>query len=149
VRDVLLVLHIVGVAAWLGASVTQFVANGPFIQAGGSVAVAWLRTQDRLGRVLYPPAAVLVLLTGIGLVLDSDVYGFGSVFVTIGFAVVVISAVLGTVVFGPRYTKAAEAIEAGDDAGGRAIATTAMPAAYIDVALLIVTIAAMVGKWGR
>jgi hypothetical protein len=90
------------------------------------------------------PAAVLVLLTGIFMVLGSDSYSFGSTFVTIGFAMIVVGAVLGMVVFGPGGEKAADALETGDQGAAQAATSRLARWGVLDTLLLLVTIMAMV-----
>ena len=91
--------------------------------------------------------ALVILITGIFLVLEIDAYGFGTRFVTVGFAMIVIGAVLGVVVFERSSNEAAEAIEAGDE--GRIKATVSRIAGFgaLDTVLLLLTIAAMVTRW--
>ena len=79
-RDGLLFLHIVGVAGWLGGGVYAFhysrwpdgpAAAGPALRLKKVAAVLWAGDG-------------LVLLSGIGLVLTSDAFGWGDTFVLIG-----------------------------------------------------------------
>lgn len=148
VRDFLLVLHILAVGSWIGGNVTQFVVTPKLRDRGGAPAGAWMRSVLRMGTRLYTPAAVLVLLTGFGLVLDSDLYDFEHVFVVIGIATVIVAGVLGARVFGPRSEEAAAAFESGDDAAGVAVVNRTIPFAVVDTALVVVTVVAMVGRWG-
>jgi uncharacterized membrane protein len=148
VRDILLVLHILAVGTWIGGNVTQFVVTPKLRDRGGAAAAAWMRSVVRMGTRLYTPAAILVLLTGVGLVLDSDLYDFEHAFVVIGVAMVITGGVLGARVFGPRAEEAAAAFEAGDGATGVAVVNRSMRIAVLDSALLVVTVASMVGRWG-
>lgn len=60
------------------------------------VAVGWLNAVVRWGTVIYAPAAVLVLDTGIWMVaISNEVYRFESLFVVIGFGMVVIGVYFG------------------------------------------------------
>jgi hypothetical protein len=114
-RDITLFLHISGAGIWLGANVIQAIAPRLATAQGREVAAGWMRIGALLGTRLYMPVGLLVLASGIVLVLLSDgAYSFGSLFVTIGMAVVVIGALLGSFVFAPGGERAAEAIEAGD-----------------------------------
>ena len=51
-------------------------------------------------------------------------------------------------VFGPNADKAAAAFESDDDAGGSAVVSRTMPWSGLDTGLLVVTIVAMVNRWG-
>jgi hypothetical protein len=90
------------------------------------------------------PAAILILLTGVFLVLQSDVYDFGSLFVTIGFFTVVVGALLGAFVFGPVSKRAADAIDAGDDTGAKAATGRLATFGVVDTLLVLATITVMV-----
>jgi hypothetical protein len=89
-----------------------------------------------------------VLITGVGLVLDSDFVAFSDTFVTVGFLAVIIGAVLGMAVFGPGTRKLADAIEAGDETTEKSLNSRLAVFGAIDSLVLVFTIAAMVGKWG-
>ena len=115
--------------------------HGPDATAG------WYRVAGKLGTRLYMPASVLILITGILLVLQVDAYGFGTRFVTVGFAMIIIGAVLGIVVFEPGSEKVAAAIEAGDQGGIRQAVTRIAGFGAFDTLLLLLTIAAMVVRW--
>lgn len=144
--SVLLTLHIIGAAAWLGGNLTQFVVNRRF--EDGAPAAAYLRATVAMGRVLYTPAAVLLLITGVWMVIRSPAFGFGSVFVTIGFAMVIVGGALGGVVFGPNGRKAADLHDAGSFEQAHATSAIITRFGAIDTLLLLVTVTAMVNRWG-
>ena len=93
------------------------------------------------------PAAILILFTGIFLVLQSNsLYSFGSLFVSIGFVTIVIGALLGIFIFGPVSTRAADAIDAGDEASTKAATSRLAAFGVIDTLLVLTTITVMVLK---
>ena len=147
-RQTLLVLHIIGVAAWLGGNlVLAFV--GPRIgSAEATTRVWWAETQGAMARVLYNIAGILVLVTGVGLVLDSDFFEFSNMFVSIGFLAVIIGAVLGMAVFGPGSRALAAAIRDGDAEAERAVSARLTAFGVLDTIVVVVTIVAMIAKWG-
>jgi uncharacterized membrane protein len=145
-RDFLLVLHIAGAGTWFGANIVQAVVPSMATKQAGGVASGWYRIAGRLSTVLYMPAAIVILLTGIFLVLQSEIYGFGSLFVSIGFVTIVIGALLGIFVFGPVSTRAADAIDAGDDEGAKAATGRLSAFGLLDTLLVLTTIAVMVLK---
>lgn len=147
-RDILLVLHITGAGAWLGANVVQAVAPPLAARHGEVVMAGWYRITAGLSRRLYMPAAIIILLTGVLLVLESDAYGFDALFVGIGMGMIVVGAVLGIVVFEPGGHRAAEAIEAGDMESARPARARLAGFGLLDTLLLIFTITAMVLRWG-
>ncbi len=143
-----LFLHIAAAAAWIGAAVRQL-AEAPVVRGGQPAARAlWYRSQVAMGTRLFAPAAVIVLLSGILLVVDNEAVGFGTPFVSVGFAAVIFGAAVGPAVFGKRGEAAAAKLDAGDVAGAEAIARKTRPIALLDITILLVTLAAMVWKWG-
>lgn len=148
-RDLLLILHIVGVAVWLGANVVQAI-SGPRAAASSREARAWWAgTQELMAKVLYNVAGILVLLTGVGLVLVSDdAYAFSDMFVSIGFLAVIVGAALGIVVFGPGTRKLLAAIESGDEAEEKALSARMSAFGVMDTLVVLLAIASMVMKWG-
>lgn len=147
-RDVLLVLHIAGAGTWLGANVVQAVV--PSMAARRSVAVlaGWYRIASSMASRLYVPAAILIIVTGVLMVLDSEAYDFGTPFVTIGFGMIVIGGLLGRFVFGPGGEAAADAVESGDGPEVRAAVGRLTRYGILDTLLLLFTITAMVLRLG-
>jgi hypothetical protein len=147
-RTILLILHILAAGTWIGANATQLALRPAMSRHGGTTGAAWWRGTVRMGQVLYTPAAVVILITGIWLVVDSAVYDFEQAFVVIGFAMVIVGAVLGAMVFGPVGRRAADLHEAGESGAVAAVEQRLLSFGLLDTALLVVTVAAMVGKWG-
>jgi hypothetical protein len=143
-RDFLLVLHIAGAGTWLGANIVQAIVPPMAIKQGSAAASGWYRIAGRLSTVLYMPAAILILITGVFMVLQSDVYSFGSLFVTIGFITIVIGALFGKFVFDPVSTRAADAIDADDGPAIKAATGRLATFGVIDTLLVVVTITVMV-----
>lgn len=146
-REVLLILHIAGAGVWLGTNVVQAVVPGMLARQGVEAASGWYRVAAKLGNRVYVPASIVILITGIFLVLGADEYDFGTRFVTVGFAMIVIGAVLGVAVFEKGSERAAEAIESEDQ--GRIKASVSRLTAFgaLDTLLLLLTITAMVTRW--
>jgi putative copper export protein len=147
VADLLLTLHILGAAAWVGGSILQgFV--GPRLERSGDEAwLAWARAQSVTGR-FYGIAAAVVLLTGIGLVLVRDEYDWSDAFVSVGLAVVVVTMAIAGVVHGPAGRRIQTSLETGDDETARAESKREGIWATVTVVLLIVTVVLMVLKTG-
>jgi hypothetical protein len=143
-RDILLVLHIAGAGTWLGANVVQAVVPPAAARAGEVTLAGWYRITGAMAKTVYIPAAILILITGILLVLENDAYGFGDLFVTIGFGMIVVGAILGSFVFGPGGETAAAAIETGDQGAIRTAVARLTRWGIIDTLLLLFTITVMV-----
>jgi uncharacterized membrane protein len=143
-RDALLIVHIAGAGTWLGTNVVQAFIP-PYAARSGNVTLGWwYRTTAVMSSRLYMPAAILILVTGILLVLQNDSYGFGSTFVTIGFGMIVVGAVLGMVIFGPSGEEAATAADSGDEPALRKAAGRIARYGVVDTLLLLFTITVMV-----
>jgi hypothetical protein len=148
-RDVLLILHIAGAGAWLGANLVQAMAPPLSARQGPAVQAGWYRIAAKLSSRLYMPAAILILATGILLVLGSEgAFSFGSTFVTIGFAMIVVGALLGIFVFDRGSERAATAIEAGDETAARSATGRLAAFGVLDTVLLLLTITSMVLRLG-
>lgn len=147
-RDILLTLHVAGVGTWFGANIVQALAPSMAARQGAEAAAGWYRVAGGLSRRLYMPASILILVTGVWMVVDNEAYGFGDPFVTIGFGMIVLGALLGIFVFEPGSERAARAIESGDQ--GQIRASTARVAAFgtADTLLLLFTITSMVLRLG-
>lgn len=146
-RDVLLVLHIAGAGTWLGANVVQAVVPPALARSGTAALAGWYRATSKLSGRLYIPAGVLILVTGVLLVLQSDAYEFSSIFVTIGFAVIVAGALLGRFVFEPGGEAAAAAVESDDAAAVRSAAGRLATFGVIDTLLVLFAVTVMVLRW--
>lgn len=144
----LLWIHILAAASWFGGGVATMIGGRFFDEEAEPVQAGWYRTVLRLGQVLYTPAAVLVLLTGVSLVTGSEAYGFGSTFVSIGFLAVIVGAGLGMGVYGPKSREAAEAFDRGNEGAAAAAVSRLRLVGGLELVLLAVTIASMVWKWG-
>ncbi len=149
-RDILLILHILAAATWFGANVTQVVVTRKLTSGGGATAAAWMNSTVTMGRVLYMPAGIVAFVTGFGLVgVSSKVYQMESAFTIIGILMILVGVAFGIRIFGPAGREAAAAFEAGDTSKGQALVQKVATFGLIDTVLLLVTITAMVMKWGN
>ncbi len=145
-QETLLIIHILAAATWVGGSAAVTFLNGPLRARGHEAGSAFMAAFEKMGRLYFPPTAVIILVTGILLVLDSSVYGFEDPFVTVGFAVVVAGAVLGSMVFGPIARQARAAHDEGDDAAVASAYRRFARFGVLDIALLVFAFVAMVTK---
>jgi hypothetical protein len=146
-RTFLLAVHIAAVGAWLGANFVQGVLSPRFAKEPPAVAAAWTRQQMWLGERYYNLAGGLIAVTGILLVLDGP-WDFSDGFVMIGIAVVVIGGLLGVLAFAPLARQRLTGLESGDIASADAAQGRIIPLAVLDTVLILMTIVAMVHKWG-
>jgi hypothetical protein len=146
-QSVLIFIHILSAGTWLGTNVVQAVTNDRMAKESDEVAAGWLTAVVRWGTVVYAPAAVPVLVTGIWMVtISNGAYRYESLFVVIGFGMIVIGVFFGNRIFGPQSEKAAALRSNGQNADS--IYSRLRTFGLIDMVLLLVTFAAMVGRWG-
>jgi hypothetical protein len=144
-RNLLLLVHLAAVAAWLGANFVQFVVAPRLRRAGPPTARHWVETTRFLGQRYYNVAGILVGVSGVLLVLHGHWRWQGFVFV--GIAMVLIGATLGIAVFEPLLRKEAAAIDAGDEQEVARLRHSFMSIASLDTFLLLITMLAMIDKW--
>jgi hypothetical protein len=148
-RTTLLVIHIVGVALWLGANGVQAFLSPRVAKAPADARLWWVQSQEHMAKVLYSVAGAAILVTGVWMVLlESTPWEFSDAFVSVGIAAVVIGGVLGIVVFGPGARQIGSAIESGDEAEEKTMSNRLAGFGVLDTLIVVVTIVAMVGKWG-
>ncbi|MGH8873202.1 MAG: hypothetical protein ACRDWS_14660 [Acidimicrobiia bacterium] len=147
-HNVLLVIHVLSVILWLGSGMGATYIGSRLVRESGTVALAWLRVAEGMGPRLYGPASGLTLLSGIGLVLTSDAYGFGSLFVVLGMAVWVLIAIGNGAYAGPREKRAVQAFESGDEETGRQTLRKLNGFVTVEFLLLVAIVIVMIYRWG-
>ncbi len=147
-RNSVLALHIIGVAAWLGANAVLAFAAPMNNSAEAPVRRWWAQLQQKMGRVYYTVAGVLVLLSGIYLVIDNEFIKFSDAFISIGFVVVLIAILLGIFVMGPGTEELIKTIDEGDKSREASINNRLAAVGLVDSLLVLLAIFAMVAKWG-
>jgi uncharacterized membrane protein len=111
--EFLLFVHVAAAAVWVGgAAIMQFFglramrAPNPMrlVDLGGDI--------EWIGQRVLVPASALAVVSGVLLVIDSDVWGFGDDWIVIGIILFAITFLAGALFFGPeagRLGKLAEA----------------------------------------
>ena len=102
----LLTVHIFAAAVWIGGGVYTTVSY-PKHAANGTLRGV-MAVDEKLGAIVFGSAIALLLLSGVGLVLMSETFGFGHAFVLVGIGVIVVSRILESTVFGPATKKMLE-----------------------------------------
>ncbi|MFV0315438.1 MAG: hypothetical protein ACK5O2_00555 [Microthrixaceae bacterium] len=146
VRTRLLSTHIAAVAAWLGANFVQYALGGRFAAEGAAIDAAWTRQSAWLGRRYYNAAGVLIGITGVLLVLDGG-WSWGSGFIWVGAAVVVIGGLMGGLVFVPLSERRAAELDAGEQSAAGSTRSMLLRSVTVDTALVLLAVLAMVDKW--
>ena len=146
-RTLLLALHIASVAGWLGANYVQILLAPRFGRAGRDSAVTWARQSNWLGERYYPVIGALVLITGVLLVVETG-WDWSDGFVGLGIAIVILGGITGVVGFGRLGKQRLDALEAGDTDAADAVLGRIVRLGVVDTALILLTVLAMVDKWG-
>jgi len=147
--ELLLIVHILAAAAWIGGGLLNgFVA--PRISRSGleGASLAWARVAAQAGTRYFNPAGLLTALSGIGLVVVSDVYDWSDTFVSIGIAVVIAAGLIGALVHRPGGERIITALESGDRAAAARDGKRAAIWGAVTIVLLIVSVVVMVLKTG-
>lgn len=147
-RDILLVAHIAAAGTWLGANIVQALVPPLAARQSPQAVAGWYRVTGGLSTRLYMPVGILIVLTGVWLVIDGEAFSFADAFVSIGFATVVIGALLGKFVFEPGSERAAQAVESGDKGAIKSAAGRLAAFGTADTLLLLFAITVMVLKLG-
>jgi uncharacterized membrane protein len=141
-RDVLLTIHILAAAAWIGGGLYgTFALRRHTANEGPRKALA---VADALGSKYFGTAFAVLLVSGVGLVLTSDAFGWGSGFVIIGIGVLVVEGALEGAVLGPATKRLAES----DDPVAFNGAPILRWGTLFSYALLVFAVWAMVAKPG-
>jgi hypothetical protein len=96
----------------------------------------------------FNPVGILTALSGVGLVLTSDIYDWSDTFVSIGLGVVIAAGLIGAFVHRPGADKMITALESGDRATAAAEGKRAAIWGVVTSVLLIVAVVVMVLKTG-
>ena len=142
-QEWLQVVHVLAAIVWMGGSATLLLLGSRAMRGDITGKAGFARGAEVAGK-MYAISGAVILIAGMWLVADSDVWEFSDGFVSLGIATVIIGAVLGAAFFGPQSVKAATAYEAGDEAVGDALVKRIVIVARIEMLLLVVTVWAMV-----
>lgn len=145
-RNLALWLHILGAAMWIGTNFAQMMIGPRLVNEG--LGAQWLKAVDKASGPIYGTASGLIILTGVYLVLSNDAYSFGSAFVGIGIAVVIVGGALAGLVFNRKTRQAGALFDSGDTARAVPLYKSIAPWAILDTALLAFAVYAMVAKLG-
>ena len=146
-RTMLLTVHITAIASWLGADVVQHAMRRRWQNETSEAAKAWARMQFWLHDRYYAVVAVLIRVTGIALVQDGH-WGWSPKFIWVGLATIAAGATLGGVGLKGLAKKRIDTLEVGDTQGAAAVERRALPIELLLTAVVLVTVVAMVNKWG-
>jgi hypothetical protein len=145
-RDFLLFLHIVGGAGWIGGGLFGTLAYPTVAKTEPPTGARILGAFEKWGSAYFGVTSGLVLLSGIGLVLTSDAFGWGDTFVLIGLGAFLVSGIVQSTVGKKANERLATAAETGSDVP--AAISSWRQISMIDIVVLFVVVWAMVTKLG-
>jgi uncharacterized membrane protein len=144
-------LHVVSAIAWVGGAIAIFVLQTRLGSAGDRAGLMAVGGQmEWMGKRYYAPIAAVTLITGIGAVASSNVYGYGDVWVIIGLAGIAVTMGIGLGVIAPTGKKLlAEGAKTPPDPGAMAALSGRIRAlTLVNTAILLIVVWAMVTRPG-
>ena len=145
-RDLLLILHITGAAAWLGGILYAAYTYSTLSRLEPSAAGPSLQRLQLRDDRYFGAASGLVLLSWVALVLTSDAFGWGDGFLIIGLSAFILTGILNATVWKGTTDRLVEASSAGNGVS-KALRSWQQGTA-MDFVLLLVVTWAMVTKIG-
>lgn len=110
--EILLFAHVLAAAIWVGSAVLQEVLAERTRAAGDALRMATFAGEaEAVGTRLIMPVSIVLLLTGIGLVLEGP-WGFTELWIVLGLAGYAASAVMGAALLGPESARVRPLIQA-------------------------------------
>ncbi|MGI9017010.1 MAG: hypothetical protein ACR2HR_07900 [Euzebya sp.] len=145
--DTLKFIHVLAVVAWVGGLIAMAVFAGVAARRDLATLGPVARTGAELGG-FFGASSGVAFLAGLAMMFTDRGPDFSAAYINIGFIAFFITAFLGARVIGPGYAKMALAADAGDVSAVNAARKTAAIPLMSSLALLVITIAAMVFQWG-
>jgi uncharacterized membrane protein len=144
--DAITAVHVIAIVIAFGGTF-MYPVLGPFLARNHADALpAFHLAQDRIGKVLITPFAVLALITGIYLAADADY--FGEIWVQVPMAILIILLGMGGAVFSPLEQKSAVAAANPESAEYQALVKRGAQMGTLAGLLILVAIFFMVAKPG-
>ncbi len=144
-RDVLLFLHILGAAGWIGGGAFGIFVMARFAKAGGEERG---RSMEFMLEKATPYGIVVFLLTvlsGVGLVLTQERWGWGDTFVLFGIGAIIVEGTWESAVARKKDQALIDAVK-NDSPNRLAVLRSWYRTAWVDVTILLVALWAMVTK---
>ena len=146
-RDVLVFLHVLGAAGWIGGGLFGVFAMTRLAQSGGAGVGQALENLFEKAGVYFTIMFLLVVGAGVTLVLTEDQWTWGDTFVWFGIGGIILSGVVQGLFASKKDQALVEAVKA-DSPDRPAIFASWRRTAWIDTAILVVVLWAMVTKLG-
>ena len=146
--ELYLMLHLVGVVAWVGAAFLMALLGArASLGADSTRRVAFAADAEWLGLRLYLPSNALVLASGVLLVEEAG-WGYGPLWIKLGLAGFGASLAMGAAFFGPGWARVGRIADR-DGAGSdevRAAVRRLLLGSWVDLGLLLAIVFVMTVK---
>lgn len=140
-------IHVVAAIAWLGAGLTFQVMNLRARAAADPAGTAFLADQGEwFGQRFFSVASLTTLVSGVVMVLVAESLSFADLWITVGFAGIMVSIVVGAVLVTRATAALGEAVTAGDTPRVTALQARLNTLGWIDLAVVFTVVAFMVYK---
>lgn len=140
--ELLLTIHILAAAAWIGGGLYSTFSATALANSMGLEPVMLI--EDSVATKYFGTSVVVLLISGIGMVLNSDQFGWTNAFVLIGIGAIVIDGIVEGAIFGPRLKALSESEKPSIQEFGRIVRTSSL----IHIVIIVFTVWAMVAKLG-
>ena len=150
VNQVLLTLHILATATWIGAALALQIIGRRMRSPTRDAAVdGFALDAEAVGKTVFGPASVILLVTGVALV-ERENLGWGAPWILVGIGLLAVVLAVGGAFLIPEGRRIAELARTPghDPAEVRDRTTRRLLVARVDLALLIVAVADMVFRPG-
>ncbi len=148
--ELLLTLHILAMATWFGSSLAITAMGFMSMRTGPESFGGFMLPATAWAGKAHPAAGVVLLLTGFGLIGDSDAYGFGDTFIILAIIGLVVGMGIGGALIGRTADGMVKRIEGGTltaeelSTDGRKL----LLYTRIELVVLVLVVADMVAKPG-
>jgi uncharacterized membrane protein len=148
--EFLLFGHLLAVTAWVGTDLALQIFYLRARTGGPERVMAFAGDVEWIGLRLLNPAALLVVIFGVLLVLDQDAYGFDQFWITAGLGLFLLSAITGAAFLGPETgrIKALMANQGAESPDAQRRLARVLLISRIELLLLVLVVLDMVVKPG-
>ena len=111
--ETLKTVHVLAAVIWVGGAVTlQLFAIRATSSGDPAKLIELGPNAEWIGKRVFTPASVLVLVMGIWMTIERPEVAFGDTWIVIGLAGIIFSALVGSIFLGPESGRIAKLIEA-------------------------------------
>jgi hypothetical protein len=150
VDQLLLTLHILAAATWIGAALALQVISGRMASSAGAVVDQFALDAETIGKLIFGPSAVVLAVTGVALVAHESL-SWGRLWIVLGIAALATAGTVGGTFLIPEGRRLAALAKEPDHnlEELRQRTRRRFLVARIDLLVLVMAVADMVFRPGR